>query len=102
MYMNCNKLQVSVDSCPVNCIHWVEKEELQVLELLIRPQPKEGHGIFGQGWERPKNVFMAAKAFNKQQKHEGMPHQRNGNNSHRIRSSSYSYESVWILNLSRE
>ncbi|KAG5527220.1 hypothetical protein RHGRI_028203 [Rhododendron griersonianum] len=71
------KIEVSVDSCPVNCIHWVEKEELQVLELLIRPQPKEGHGIFGQGWERPKNVFMAAKAFNKQQKHEGMHHQRN-------------------------
>lgn len=64
------KIEVSVDSCPVNCIHWVEREELQVLELLSRPQPKEGYGIFGQGWETPKNVFKAAKAFNKQQKQE--------------------------------
>jgi len=64
------KIEVSIDLCPVNCIHWVEREELRVLELLSRPQPKEGHGIFGQGWERPKNVFMAAKAFNKHQKQE--------------------------------
>ncbi|KAL6960562.1 hypothetical protein U1Q18_038325 [Sarracenia purpurea var. burkii] len=71
------KIEVSVDSCPVNCIHWVEREELAVLELLIQPQPKEGYGIFGQGWERPKNVFMAAKAFSKQLKQEAPHHQRN-------------------------
>ncbi|KAM1058628.1 hypothetical protein ACFX2I_023343 [Malus domestica] len=61
------KIEVSVDSCPVNCIHWVEKEELPVLEFLIQPQPTEGYGIFGGGWERPANVFMAAKSYNKQQ-----------------------------------
>ncbi|PQQ14249.1 uncharacterized protein Pyn_36264 [Prunus yedoensis var. nudiflora] len=66
---------VSVDSCPVNCIHWVEKEELPVLEFLIQPQPKEGFGIFGGGWERPANVFMAAKSFNKQTYNEN--HGRN-------------------------
>ncbi|XP_057492285.1 chaperone protein dnaJ C76, chloroplastic-like [Actinidia eriantha] len=71
------KLEVSVESCPVNCIHWVDREELPVLELLIRPQPKQGHGIFGQGWERPKNVFMAAKAFHKQLKQEATHHQSN-------------------------
>ncbi|KAL7232602.1 hypothetical protein ACSBR2_010588 [Camellia fascicularis] len=70
-------IQLSVDSCPVNCIHWVDREELAVLEFLIRPQPKEGYGIFGQGWERPKNVFMAAKAFNKQLQQEATNHQRN-------------------------
>lgn len=64
------KIEVSVDSCPVNCIHWVEKEELPVLEFLIQPQPKEGFGIFGGGWERPANVFMAAKSFNKQTHNE--------------------------------
>lgn len=60
------EIQVSVDSCPVNCIHWVDSEELQVLEYLSQPHPKEGYGIFGQGWERPANVFVAAKAFKKQ------------------------------------
>lgn len=49
----------------MNCIHWVESHELPVLEFLSRPQPKEGHGIFGGGWERPRNVFEAAKNFAK-------------------------------------
>ncbi|XP_044466477.1 chaperone protein dnaJ C76, chloroplastic-like [Mangifera indica] len=61
------KLEVSVESCPVNCIHWVNREELAVLEFLTQPQPKKGYGVFGGGWERPANVFMAAKAFSKQQ-----------------------------------
>ncbi|KAJ4841173.1 hypothetical protein Tsubulata_051120 [Turnera subulata] len=64
------KIEVSVDSCPVNCIHWVDKEELAVLEFLIQPQPKEGKGVFGQGWESPANVFMAAKSFNRQLKQQ--------------------------------
>lgn len=60
------KIEMSVESCPVNCIHWVDSEELGVLEYLIQPQPKVGYGIYGQGWERPANVFMAAKSFNKE------------------------------------
>ncbi|KAL5572764.1 hypothetical protein UlMin_022361 [Ulmus minor] len=63
---NEQEIEVSVDSCPVNCIYWVDREELPVLEFLIQPQPKEGYGVFGGGWERPTNVFMAAKTFNKQ------------------------------------
>ncbi|KAM6548706.1 hypothetical protein CsatB_020382 [Cannabis sativa] len=63
---NDRNIEVSVDSCPVNCIHWVDSEELPMLEFLVKPQPKEGYGVFGGGWERPKNVFMAAKSFNKQ------------------------------------
>ncbi|XP_050221599.1 chaperone protein dnaJ C76, chloroplastic-like [Mercurialis annua] len=62
------QIQVSVDSCPVNCIHWVDKEELAVLEFLIQPKLKQGYGVFGQGWERPKNVFAAAKSFSSQLK----------------------------------
>ncbi len=67
----------------MNCIHWVEREELAVLEFLIQPQRKEGHGIFGGGWERPANVFMAAKSFNKKMKEEAEKknHQRNRNTS---------------------
>ncbi|KAK4282372.1 hypothetical protein QN277_013757 [Acacia crassicarpa] len=61
-------IEVSVQSCPVNCIHWVDTEELPVLEFLIQPQPKKGYGVYGGGWERPANVFSAAKAFSKQLK----------------------------------
>lgn len=71
--------QISVDSCPVNCIHWVDTEELEVLEYLIQPQPKVGYGIYGQGWERPANVFMAAKSFNKQLKQQEENQQRCSN-----------------------
>ncbi|CAI9111491.1 OLC1v1011719C1 [Oldenlandia corymbosa var. corymbosa] len=63
-------IQVSVDSCPVNCIHWVNEDELQILEYLTQPQPKEGHGIYGQGWERPANIFAAAEAFKKKLNHQ--------------------------------
>ncbi|KAL4568350.1 hypothetical protein LXL04_023960 [Taraxacum kok-saghyz] len=60
-------IEVAVESCPMDCIHWVEKEELAILEYFNIPRPKQGHGVFNQGWERPQNVFMAAKTFQKQQ-----------------------------------
>lgn len=77
------KSQVSMESCPVNCIHWVETEDLPTLEFLMQPQPKEGYGIFGGGWERPSNVFTAAKSFNKQLKGQATtrPYERTGRNS---------------------
>ncbi|XP_042502733.1 chaperone protein dnaJ C76, chloroplastic-like isoform X2 [Macadamia integrifolia] len=68
------QIEVSLDSCPVNCIHWVDREELPVLEFLIRPQPKEAYGVFSGGWERPSNVFAAAKFFNKQLKQQNHHH----------------------------
>ncbi|CAN1182835.1 Chaperone protein dnaJ C76, chloroplastic [Linum perenne] len=37
-------LNVSVDSCLVNCI-----QDLPLLEPLIRPKPKQGFGVLGQG-----------------------------------------------------
>ena len=66
----------------MNCIHWVDREELPALEFLIQPQPKEGYGVFGGGWERPANVFMAAKSFTKQLKQQDATehHQSNDNN----------------------
>lgn len=45
-------------------------EELPVLEFLNQPQEKEGRGVFGGGWERPKNIFETAKFFNKQLKQQ--------------------------------
>jgi hypothetical protein len=55
----------------------VETEELAVLEYLSQPQPKKGYGIFGQGWERPANVFMAAKYFDKQKIQQSRSHNQN-------------------------
>ncbi|KAH6774415.1 hypothetical protein C2S51_012819 [Perilla frutescens var. frutescens] len=72
------KIEISVESCPVNCIHWVDSKELAVLEYLIQPQPNVGYGIYGQGWERPTNVFMAAKSFNKQLEQQEESKQRQG------------------------
>ncbi|KAJ4961546.1 hypothetical protein NE237_021456 [Protea cynaroides] len=71
------QIEVSLDSCPVNCIHWVDREELPVLEFLIRPRPREAYGVFSGGWERPSNVFVAAKSFHKQLKRQDhQQHQR--------------------------
>lgn len=62
------KIKVSVDSCPVNCIHWVDREDLAILEFLARPHPRASNGIFGGGWERPSNVFMAANTYKRKLK----------------------------------
>ncbi|KAJ0989020.1 hypothetical protein J5N97_007376 [Dioscorea zingiberensis] len=75
------KIQVSVDSCPVNCIHWVDSEELPLLEFLMRPQPKESYGVFGGGWERPRDVFSAAKRLNRHSK-QGEEQCSNGRSYH--------------------
>ena len=60
------KSQVAIEVCPVNCIHYVEREDLPILEYLIRPQQKSSNGVYGGGWERPRNVFMAARTFKRQ------------------------------------
>ncbi|XP_024975672.1 chaperone protein dnaJ C76, chloroplastic-like [Cynara cardunculus var. scolymus] len=70
-------IEIAVQSCPLNCIHWVERDEIAVLEYLNKPQEKKGYGVFGQGWERPANVFMAAKTFEKQLKQKQAESQRN-------------------------
>ncbi|KAM0856332.1 hypothetical protein ACQ4PT_049162 [Festuca glaucescens] len=72
------QIQVAVESCPVNCIHWVGNEQLPPLEFMSRPQPKEGHGVFGGGWERPKDVFMAAKTFAKKLERQERSESTNG------------------------
>ncbi|TVU11231.1 hypothetical protein EJB05_44804, partial [Eragrostis curvula] len=49
---------------------WVESQELPMLEFLVRPQPKDGHGVFGGEWKRPRNMFAAAKSFAKRLERE--------------------------------
>lgn len=43
----------------------MDSGELPLLEFLIRPQPKESYGVYGGGWERPGDVFSAAKRLKK-------------------------------------
>ncbi|GAB4820064.1 hypothetical protein N2152v2_007110 [Parachlorella kessleri] len=47
-----DNLKASIDSCPVSCIHWVEKEELPALEFVARyktSRPNVGIMMAGQG-----------------------------------------------------
>lgn len=80
------RTQVSVDSCPVNCIHWVDAEELPLLEFLVRPQPRKAYGVFGGGWERPADVFAAAKSLKKQLKEQ---EEKKHNRDHKGTNSSF-------------
>lgn len=59
----------------------MDREDLAALEFIVRPQPKEGYGVFGGGWERPANVFMAAKLYKKQLEQAADYSGRNGNSS---------------------
>jgi hypothetical protein len=58
----------------VNCIHWVGSKELPLLEFVVRPQPKEAFGVFGGGWERPPDVFAAARYLQKKLRHQEEMH----------------------------
>jgi hypothetical protein len=61
----CFQVQSALDSCPVNCIHYVEKDDVPILEYLMKGWERPGVGVFGGRWERPPNVFSAAKDFKK-------------------------------------
>ncbi|KAL3692905.1 hypothetical protein R1sor_006556 [Riccia sorocarpa] len=64
------EVKMAREVCPVNCIHFVEREDLPILEYLIRPRAKPSNGVYGGGWERPSNVFMAARTFKKKQEEQ--------------------------------
>mgnify|MGYP000677474809 CR=1 FL=1 len=46
----------------------------------MRPQPKESNGVFGGGWERPSNVFMAARTFKRKMEATSNLNNRGKNN----------------------
>ena len=66
------QLPVCADSCPVRCIHWVERDELPVLEHVMASIPRiavcnlQNSDRKGSGG----NVFSLAEAF-KKKKREG-------------------------------
>lgn len=78
-----DSLHWAVKSCPVDCIHWVSRDELQALEYVTRvemfetgnqpPNPMLNNG-------RALNPFAAAQAFIQRQNSERIARTRNAEN----------------------
>lgn len=64
-------IQASIDSCPVSCIHWVQKEDLPALEYVMQVKNTErtsvGLMMGGQGGPVP-DVFDQTYRFLKERK----------------------------------
>ncbi|KAG2486924.1 hypothetical protein HYH03_014423 [Edaphochlamys debaryana] len=65
-----DKIQQSIDCCPVSCIHWVDKDELPALEYVMQHKMQErvnvGVMMAGQGAQR--DVFSSTVQFIKERK----------------------------------
>lgn len=64
------KIQGSIDSCPVSCIHWVEKQDLPALEYVMQKKmtTRVNVGIMMGGQGPQLDVFAATAAFLKDRK----------------------------------
>ena len=62
-----DQIQTAIDACPVSCIHWVQKDQLPVLEHVMARLPRVNVGIMaaGQGGA-VADVFSASVTFVKQ------------------------------------
>lgn len=57
------------DSCPVSCIHWVQKEELPALEYVMQNRvDRVNVGVMMAGQGRVADVFAATASFMKERK----------------------------------
>eukprot|EP01026_Neomeris_dumetosa_P031513 TRINITY_DN2499_c0_g1_i2.p1 TRINITY_DN2499_c0_g1~~TRINITY_DN2499_c0_g1_i2.p1 ORF type:complete len:338 (-),score=27.68 TRINITY_DN2499_c0_g1_i2:281-1294(-) len=56
-------LQSAIDSCPVDCIHWVNKQELPALEYLVQKKLKKTNVATLMTGAYVVNVFVDAKKF---------------------------------------
>jgi hypothetical protein len=61
---NKEAIDTAVDACPVSCIHWVQRDQLPVLEHVMAKLPRVGVGIMasGQGGS-VADVFSASVTF---------------------------------------
>lgn len=60
------ELEEAVQSCPVNCIHWVDKDDLPALEYAMQYKvPRVNVGLMGGGAE-PPDVFAIAQEYLRQ------------------------------------
>jgi ferredoxin len=64
------QLQSAIDSCPVSCIHWVERADLPALEHVMQNVLTErvNVGVMMAGQGRVADVFSATASFMKQRK----------------------------------
>jgi len=64
------QLQSAVDSCPVSCIHWVERADLPALEHVMQNVLTErvNVGVMMAGQGRAADVFDATASFLKKRK----------------------------------
>ena len=62
-----DEIQESIDMCPVDCIHWIPKEQLAPLEYVTQVVITERVGVAmmmaGQGSHRMQDVFQKSKDF---------------------------------------
>jgi len=58
-------IQQAIESCPVDCIHWVDKEELPALEHVMAKISRVGVGIMQQGMGIVEDPFAAAASYAK-------------------------------------
>lgn len=64
-------LQDAIASCPVDCIHWVEKDQLPALEYVMANQVQVTDvGTMMGGAGHVADVFAAADQFLKKRKKE--------------------------------
>ena len=71
MLYKSHSLQDAIASCPVDCIHWVEKDQLPALEYVMRnkvPVTDVGTMMGGAGYRA--DVFAAAASFLKKREKE--------------------------------
>lgn len=71
MLYESHALQDAIASCPVDCIHWVEKDQLPALEYVMRnkvPVTDVGTMMGGAGYRA--DVFAAAANFLKKREKE--------------------------------
>lgn len=74
LYIAAFVLQDAIASCPVDCIHWVEKDQLPALEYVMRnkvPVTDVGTMMGGAGYRA--DVFAAAANFLKKREKEYVP-----------------------------
>jgi len=57
------EIQTAIDCCPVSCIHWVQRDQLPVLEHVMATLPRVNVGVMGAGQGRVADVFTAAATF---------------------------------------
>jgi ferredoxin len=64
-----DELQGAIDSCPVNCIHWVKKDELAALEyVMLNRVERVNVGVMMAGQGFVADVFDATATFMKERK----------------------------------